>query len=302
MTETEDASHVQAQRPALGTARDGPLPESRIAQRVGVGAGATVQQQQELEFKRLFVEKPLLVVVERGTKVVRWADGEYLIRAGDVVAIAGGQSLDINNRPPENDGYRAHWLACDERLIATHAGRYPEQPVIQHALAIAKPPAEFGEAFRRALRAVSDTGVPAMIAQHRVAELLLWMGISGGRFDEAAVKTLTTRIRRLIGADLAQEWSAPVVASTLAMSESTMRRRLADENVTLTEIVADARMSFALNLLQSTQRSVTQIACDVGYKTLSHFAARFHQRFGFSPTAIRRQLTRRRGGEQSSVT
>ena len=264
--------------------------EPHIAQRTGVGIGAIVEQQQELEFKRLFIDRPLLVMVERGAKIVRWAGGEYLIRAGEAVAIAGGQALDVVNRLPKRGGYRARWLACDEHLIAAHATRHPEQPTIRHALAIVEPSAEFGAAFHRAIHAIDDASVPIAIAQHRMAEALLWMGLNGGRFGPAAVEMLTARVRRLIMTDLANEWSAPSVAAALAMSESTMRRKLADENATLTEIVSDTRMSFALNLLQSTQHSVTQIACDVGYKTPSHFAARFHQRFGFSPTAIRRRL------------
>ncbi|WCM20122.1 AraC family transcriptional regulator [Paraburkholderia bryophila] len=262
--------------------------EPHIAQRAGVGAGAIIEQQQELEFKRLLIDKPLLVVVESGAKIVRWSGGEYLIRAGDAVAIAGGQSLDVINRLPENGSYRARWLTCDEHLIAAHAERHPEQPVIRHALAVVEPRTEFGEAFNRTIQAIGNASIPTSIAQHRVAEMLLWMGIGGGRFSETSIDTLTVRIRRLIGSDLAHEWSAPAVASALAMSESTMRRKLAEENATLTEILADARMSFALNLLQSTRHSVTQIAGDVGYKTLSHFAARFHSRFGFPPTAIRR--------------
>jgi AraC-like DNA-binding protein len=266
--------------------------EPRIAQRTGIGAGGLVQQQQALEFKRLFVDKPMLVVVERGSKIVRWAGGEYVIRAGEAVAIAGGQTFDVINRLPERGGYRARWLTCDEPLIAAHAARYPQQPLIRHAQAIVEPCAAFGQAFDRAIDAIDDANLPTVIAQHRVQELLLWIGIKGGRFGEAAAETLSAKIRRLIAADLANEWSAPTVAASLAMSESTMRRKLADENATLTEILSDARMSFALNLLQSTHHSVTQIAGDVGYKTLSHFAARFHRRFGFSPTAIRRGLAR----------
>lgn len=288
---THAARTPHTQRLAFEPSYDIGSIEPGIARRPGVGASATVLQQQNLEFKRLLVDKPLLVVVESGAKIVRWSGGEYLIRAGDAIAIAGGQSFDVINRPSESGGYRARWLTCDEHLIAAHAARHPEQPVIRHALAIVEPSPAFGEAFSCATQAIGNPSVPASIAQHRLAEMLLWTGISGGRFSEMSIETLPLRIRRLIDSDLAHEWSAPAVASALAMSESTMRRKLAEESITLTEILADARMSSALNLLQSTRHSVTQIAGDVGYKTLSHFAARFHRRFGFPPTAIRRQAS-----------
>ena len=83
-------------------------PESppHILHRPGVGAAAGVLQRQMLEFRRLFIEQPLLIVVERGEKAVRWGGGDCIVRAGEVAAIAGGQALDIENRP---DGgiYRA---------------------------------------------------------------------------------------------------------------------------------------------------------------------------------------------------
>lgn len=261
--------------------------EPRITARQGVGSSAGILQQQELVFKRLFIEQPVLIVVERGIKALRWAGGEYLIRAGEAIAIAGGQSVDITNRLAEDGSYRAHWLVWDSELIAAYAEAQPRQAVIAHALPITHGSPEFTTAYHRALQAIEDAGIPIDIARHRVSELLLWIGMNGGRFELPQAVTLTVKVRRLIGADLAREWSAPAVAAAFAMSEATLRRKLADEATTLTEILVDARMSLALSLLQSTALPVTQVALDVGYQTSSQFAARFRHRFGFPPTAIR---------------
>ena len=70
-----------------------------------------VLQRQVLEFRRLFIEQPLVIVVERGEKALRWDGGDCVVGAGEVVAIAGGQALDIENRPDAGI-YRAFWLAC----------------------------------------------------------------------------------------------------------------------------------------------------------------------------------------------
>lgn len=261
--------------------------EPRIAIRQGVGITAGILQRQELEFKRLFVEQPVLIVVERGIKALRWSGGEYLIRSGEAIAIAGGQSVDITNRLAEDGAYRAHWLVWDCTLIATYAEVHPQQAVIRHAMPITHGSAEFLAAYQRALQAVGDSAIPLDIARHRASELLLWIGMEGGRFELAQALTLTVKIRRLIGQDLAREWNASIVASAFAMSEATLRRKLADEATTLTEIFVDARMSLALKLLQSTALPVSQVALDVGYQTSSQFAVRFRNRFGFPPTAIR---------------
>ncbi|WP_277760833.1 AraC family transcriptional regulator [Pseudomonas sp. A34-9] len=264
--------------------------EPRIAIRQGVGITARIVQQQELEFKRLFVEQPVLIVVEQGIKALRWSSGECLIRSGEAIAIAGGQSVDISNRLPEDGSYCARWLVWDSTLIAAYSQMHPQQTVIRHAMPITYSSAEFSTAYQRALQAVEDATIPLDIARHRICELLLWIGMSGGRFEQTRTLTLSVKIRRLVGQDLAREWSAPDIASEFAMSEATLRRKLADEGTTLTEILVDARMSFALKLLQSTALPVSQVALDVGYQTPSQFAVRFRHRFGFTPTAVRRRV------------
>jgi AraC-like DNA-binding protein len=71
------------------------------------------------------------------------------------------------------------------------------------------------------------------------------------------------------------------------MSEATLRRRLVSEQGSLTELIIDVRMNFALTLLQSTDYPVSQIALDVGYESQSKFAIRFRKRYGFSPMMVR---------------
>jgi len=261
--------------------------DPQIFVRPGVGIAANILQQRELEFKRLFIEHPVLIYVDAGIKSVRWEDGEFIIRAGEAIALAGGQSVDITNRLDVDGSYRAHWLVCDGGAIDRYADSNPDQPGIARALPIMQSHGEFGAALQRALQAVKNPEIPDDIARHRVAELLLWIGMHGGRFAPTLELTLAAKIRRHIGCDLSQDWSSPGLAKSFAMSESTLRRKLADEGTTLSALILDTRMSFALKLLQSTRQPVTQIALTVGYQTPSHFAARFKSRFGFAPTQLR---------------
>lgn len=264
-----------------------PLDTPRFHTRTGVGSVGVIVQQQELEFKRLFIEDPVLIYVERGTKRVRWSGGEYLIRAGEAIAVAGGQPLDITNRLAEDRSYRAYWLVLDSTLIVAQAHAHPELAIIRHAQPMTVGIQELREALQRAMQAVEDECIPDSIASHRVHELLIWIGMHGCRFEHARALAMGVKVRRLIGQDFAREWNAASVASFFAMSEATLRRKLADEGSSLSQILVDARMSFALQLLQSTMQSVAQIALSVGYQTPSQFAVRFRDRFGFPPTAIR---------------
>ncbi len=261
--------------------------DPQIFVRHGVGISADILQQQELEFKHLFIEQSVLIYVQTGIKAVRWDGGEFILRAGEAIALAGGQSVDITNRLAQDGSYRAHWLVCDSRLIDRYAESNPDQLVISRALPIAPHSEEFGLALQRALQAVRDNDIPDEIAKHRVAELLLWIGMHGGRFAPLQTLTLNAKIRRYVGRDLSKDWSSPEVAKVFAMSEATLRRKLAEEGTSLSTLLLDARMSFALKLLQCTRQPVTHIALTVGYQTPSHFSARFKTRFGFAPTDIR---------------
>jgi AraC-like DNA-binding protein len=270
-----------------------PTTAPRIILRPGVGASAGILQRQELEFKRLVIDQPVLVLVLQGVKTLRWPHGECHIRAGEALALAAGQTVDIINQVASKGAYRAHWLAWDPSLIAAHAQHCPAQPVIRHVLPIIDAGGEFGQAFQRALQAVEEAGIPLEIARHRAAEMLQWIGLHGGRFEPLEPMNLSTKVRRLISQDLAQPWAATTVATNLSMSEASLRRKLAEEGSCLSDILSDTRLSAALGLLLSTAQPVTQIALGCGFQTPSHFAARFRQRFEFSPSAIRRKGTAR---------
>ena len=266
--------------------------EPRIIHRSGVGSSAGIRQWQNLSFKRLFIDHPTLIFVEHGIKVLRWEGGEYVIRAGDAIAIAGGHTIDFTNHVADDGLYRADWLVCDAALIAEHAARHPEQIAIRSALPIVRPPLEFKAAYRTAQQAVENDDIPSAVARHRVAEILVWIGLHGGRFEQNETLPLAVKVRRLIGQDLAKEWGAVAVSSALAMSEATLRRKLAEENTRFGEILIDTRMSFALTQLQSTAQPVTRIALNVGYQSPSNFSVRFRERFGFPPSSIRGQRMR----------
>ena len=78
------------------------------------------------------------------------------------------------------------------------------------------------------------------------------------------------------------------------MSETTLRRRLAEEGTGLREILQEARMNAALAMLQATDLQVGQIAAALGYGSASRFSVRFGVRFGFAPAQVRGHKARTR--------
>jgi AraC-like DNA-binding protein len=134
-----------------------------------------------------------------------------------------------------------------------------------------------------------DAALPESIARLRVLEVLHWLLEQHGVALRApqAHADVSAKVRALITGRLDTEWTADRIASELAVSEATLRRRLVAEGASLTQLLVDARMATALTLLQATAQPVSSIALSVGYESPSRFAVRFRQRFGFAPTAVR---------------
>ena len=82
--------------------------------------------------------------------------------------------------------------------------------------------------------------------------------------------------------------SSAFVAEQLNMSESSLRRKLAAEQSSFQQLKDQIRLGTALHLLQTTQHSITYIAEQSGYQSPSKFASRFKQRFGLTPTQLRK--------------
>lgn len=264
-----------------------------IVTRAGVGATAQIVQRRELLCARLPIDQPSILIVLSGTKTLRWDGGECAIEAGEAAAVAGGQTFDVVNRPGANGRYEAGWLVCDPAMVAGFTGCDATLPGIRGALTLGVIEPEFHAAIDRARTAIlAADDLPQAIAVQRMIEVLVWLGLRGGRFDDVRASSVAARVRMLVSASPEEPWTAPSIARALAMSEATLRRRLASEQLTLSRLLIDTRMALALSLLQATDRPVAQIAMDVGYDSPSRFAARFRARFGYPPTAIRDSDTR----------
>ena len=78
------------------------------------------------------------------------------------------------------------------------------------------------------------------------------------------------------------------ICEQLAMSESTLRRKLKLEGTSVQEIKDQARLGLALHLLQTSPDSIGAIADKCGYLSQSRFTERFKRRFGLTPTELRK--------------
>jgi AraC-like DNA-binding protein len=79
-------------------------------------------------------------------------------------------------------------------------------------------------------------------------------------------------------------------AHWFGISVRSLRRRLEEEHVSFTEVLAEARASAAKRLLEDPERSIGQTAYDLGFSETSAFYRAFKRWTGMTPTAYRARL------------
>jgi len=77
--------------------------------------------------------------------------------------------------------------------------------------------------------------------------------------------------------------SLELAADIAGLSARTLQRRLAEEGLTYRDLLAETRHETAIELMDTTEHSITEIASLLGYTDPSHFARAFRRMAGVSP-------------------
>lgn len=255
--------------------------------RQGVGLTASVLQQNDLLVHTFVTDHPALILLRRGRKTVKIGSKKIVLSPGDAVAIAPGTTCDVQNST-ERERFESTWIVCAASIISKVERGLPSHQKLKDVAALKGLGGEFMQSFERASQAIiTPDPIPDIVAEHRMQELLAWLAHSGLVFNSETPSDLQRKVRLMIGAAPEKPWISKDLAQSLAMSEATFRRRLADQGQSFNDILIDVRMTTALTLLQVTDRHISEIAYEVGYESASRFSVRFKKRFGFSPTAVR---------------
>jgi AraC-like DNA-binding protein len=214
----------------------------------------------------------------------RMGDGQRQVEipAGGFAAVAPGQLLNVENLPPEDGAYRAVCL-CLPQAMLDPADSAPADAPAWAALPAAR---AVEQAFAHVEQGVSEL-LPENLLRHRVAELVAAVALAGYRPPMQRDRSLGERIRLLLNTQPAREWRAEDVAARMALSAATLRRRLAEETTSFRGILEEVRLTRGLALVQGSNKPLKQVAAECGYASPSRFTARFRQRFGTLPSALR---------------
>jgi AraC-like DNA-binding protein len=253
-------------------------------------AALTLHQYRRLRTRALRSEQAAVFLVREGSKQMGLQGRSAGFAANRLGLIPPRLPVDIENRPGPGGRYRASAIALPDEIAARFAGTGgdPLQATASRRAA---------EAFNRAEALLQDPATPSALKDHAAREVMLWLAEDGIGLPPFENPGLQDRLRRMITAGPAEGWTAEGAARDLAVSPATLRRRLAAEGTSFTEVLTDVRMTCGLVMLQSTGFAVARIAEECGYASPSRFAARFRTRFGCAPADIRNPAFERSGTE-----
>lgn len=252
--------------------------------------GARIFAAQRYRLSTLTVPSNLIVAVMAGRKALHTPDRSTIVHQGQGVMLARDTQWDVVNDPVGQRQYEALVLAFDDALVREFHEHGPQCMTsavsAAQVIALDEP---LVEALQRTLP--GKHAPSAAVMKHRSLEALLLLAEKGHHFAPSLGLSWTERIQRLIGQRIDADWNVSAIAQVFHMSESTLRRRLADSGNTLAAIVRDVRLQTALNMLQTSDLSVGEVAQRCGWQSHSRFTASFQQRWGVSPTVVRARMT-----------
>lgn len=110
-------------------------------------------------------------------------------------------------------------------------------------------------------------------------------------FTRAVQSSLRERIYSIMKSAPTKQWNLDNVAIVLHTSRSTLKRKLAQEETTFSQIYLDARMSQAVKLLITGDYTIKQVTALSGYNRSSYFITIFKKYFQMTPYKFMKQAS-----------
>lgn len=138
---------------------------------------------------------------------------------------------------------------------------------------------------------------PEALWHTRRQELLLLLYHMGHKQVSAIAEppSLSHKVEMLIGSNIQVDSSSESIAKQLAMSDSTLRRKLALENTHFQTIKDRVKLGHGLHLLQTSGLPIGLIAEQCGYQSPSRFTDKFKSLFGLTPSELRKTKLHEKG-------
>lgn len=242
------------------------------------------------------INAPSIFYVHHGVKNLAWGDKTIKVTKKELLIVPPGQTLNFINLP-ENGHYQAWQFCLPSRLppyISAQISEFsPSQNTSDHTLASGYPLTAITPNLALAL----DTVIQSKLAnnseymqRHYMYGLVLALAQT---YDISPLylnrqESIVERVIQQLSWSPGKLWKVYQVADSLAMSESTLRRKLSEQGAKFRDLLLKVRLSHGLVLLQTGQLSLTDVAIMCGYSSHDRFARQFKATFGLSPRDYRK--------------
>ncbi len=229
-----------------------------------------------------------LLVVPSGRLSLECGDNTWsLADPHTLMAVAKNTLANVHKTPDEYSmAFTSLFLTFAPSLISDFHQRYGHDVAASSTVDQCKTTEldeDLSDALQFCIRGIDSQTVSQVQQTNRLIGLLLALQERNIVFLRPSAPGLSERLTQLLAKEPEKHWTAALAGRDLAVSEATLRRRLAEEGISFSAILTEIRMHHAMMLLQTTNFSVSQIADACGYRAISRFSMRFKRRFGFSP-------------------
>lgn len=236
----------------------------------------------EQKLRNVPIAKPLLIVVLNGDKELG-KENELKCHSGDFIFLSDSPSINMRNIPNNNEYFALliEFDAQDFNGLQINAVNDKEHHIGKTTTALEHCLKQFVEMSLWAPKEVCS------LRKREIIELLCHLG-HRDVLSLLGNPKIKDQIHDMFLTQCFHELSIEDICEKLAMSESTLRRKLKLEGTSVQEIKDQARLGLGLHLLQTTRESIGLIAEKCGYQSQSRFTDRFKGRFGLTPSELRK--------------
>lgn len=239
-------------------------------------------------FNSLVLSKSCLTLVLEGHKdLLHSSPAPETVLAGGLIFFPAGNRISCTNMPAEGGEYMALCLSFDVDLVERVRRKIPmddsspaQSPEYTVSSGMERLLVSL-ETFLRLLPEEHDPTLPLM-QQEQIVYLLWKLGVPVFSVQDR----LITHIRSIVEDRPDHSWSAQALATSLHMTERTLRRQLEKLGTCPSELVRLSRLHRGLDLLMRRGVRVGDVALACGYTSQSRFAERFREQFGIPPREV----------------
>ncbi|WP_279361570.1 helix-turn-helix domain-containing protein [Xanthomonas sacchari] len=247
---------------------------------------ACISARREHGARSVEIARPQLAILLQGRKQVRTGTQTLDFVPGDLFLVTRRCRIDVVNIPDPHSGLYLSVLVplCEEALSA--ARLLWNEPLPAAGAELARLRAKtFGGTLLQWRQALQDGRyTEARLALAALVVALCRQGHGGLLLPPAP--SVAAQVRELIAAQPQRGWRSRDIEDSLGLSGATLRRHLAGEGTSLRELLADARLAHAMQLLYTTRWPLKTVAAHAGYRSVRSFSQRFQQRYGLDPASI----------------